>query len=77
MLDTDYAKELVPPAVLTYEGENEVRLERLLIKETGVVEIRLSWWKDGKMMPRPVDIPEADFWRLVAKGVRQGVLVAE
>ena len=48
MRDTDYARELVLPAVLEYsDGTNEARLERLYVKAPGTVEIRLSWWKDG------------------------------
>ena len=60
MRETDYAKELIPPAVVTFPGGDEARLERLLIKETGSVAIRLSWWKDGRIMMRPLDLPEAD-----------------
>ena len=77
MRDTDYAKELVPPAVLKYDGGNEARLERLQMKETGEVEIRLSWWKDSRMMLRPLDLLEGDLLRLLAKGFRQGVLLPD
>ena len=45
MRDTDYATELCQPAVLTDEY-GEARLERLRLKQTGEVVIRLSWWKD-------------------------------
>jgi len=75
--DTEYARELVPPAVITFPGGDEARLERLLIKETNQVEIRLSWWKDGKLMMRPLDLSEADFMALLAKGIRQGVLLPD
>ena len=74
MRDTDYAKELVPPAVIKYEGGHEARLERLFVKESGDVEIRLSWWKDGNIVPRPLDLPEKDFMKLIVKGIQQGVL---
>ena len=74
MRDTDYAEELVPPAVVIFPDGDEARLERLRIKETDSVEIRLSWWKGGRIMMRPLDLPEADLMKLLAKGVRQGVL---
>lgn len=77
MRDTDYAKELVPPAVLKYDDGHEARLERLQMKETGEVEIRLSWWKHGRLIPRPLDLPESDLLRLLAKGIRQGVLLPD
>ena len=75
MRDTPYATELVPPAVLGYEdGENGARLERIYVKEPGTEEIRLSWWKNGRMQLRPLDLPEEELWDLLAKGIRQGVL---
>ena len=77
MRETDYAKELTPPAVVTFPGGEEARLERLRIKKTSSVAIRLSWWKDGRIMMRPLDLPEADLMKLLAKGVRQGVLLPD
>ena len=77
MRDTSYAKELVPPAVVTFPSGDDARLERLHIKETHPIEIRLSWWKDGKMMMRPLDLSETDLMKLLAKGLRQGVLLPE
>lgn len=75
MRNTDYARELVPPAVLEYsDGTNEARLERLYVKAPGTVEIRLSWWKNGRMQLRPLDLPEEELWELLALGIREGVL---
>jgi len=34
-------------------GDN--RIERLFIKEHKQVEIRVSWWPDGRMANRPLD----------------------
>ena len=76
MRDTDYATELCQPAVLTDEY-GEARLERLRLKQTGEVVIRLSWWKDGRMIPRPLDLTEQDLIMLLAKGFRQGVLLPD
>lgn len=74
MRDTVYATELCPPAVLTDE-DGEARLERLQLKKTGEVVIRLLWWKNGRMIPRPLDLTEQDLIRLLATGLRQGVLL--
>ena len=46
-----------------------------MVKETGVVEIRLSWWTRWKKDPRPADLPVADFLDLV-RGYPAGLLVA-
>ena len=47
MRDTSYATELA-----TAEVEN-CRIERLHVKAEGQVEIRFSWWPDGKMANWP------------------------
>jgi hypothetical protein len=77
MRDTDYATEIVPPAILTFPSGDEARIERLRIKSSGNVEIRFSWWKDGRMMMRPLDLGEADLLKLLATAIRQGVLLPE
>ncbi len=66
--DTPYARELRT----SRRGEN--RIERLLIKSSGQEEIRLSWWPEGQMANRPMDVPEDEFIALLAQGVTQGVL---
>src|SRR5688572_13881356 len=73
MRDTDYAKE-IKSSVLVFPSGDEARIERLLIKSSGQEEIRLSWWKDGRMLPRPLDLSEQDFFRLIVQGIRDGVL---
>jgi len=72
--DTNYATEIAR-SVLKFPSGDEARIERLLIKSSNQIEIRLSWWKDGRMMNRPLDLGELDFFRLVAKGMREGVLL--
>jgi hypothetical protein len=54
--NTDYATELATASLSV--GVDEVRIERLHVKETDVDEIRFSWWRDGKLIPRPLDVPE-------------------
>ena len=55
MRDTKYATEQCTTKV----GDN--RIERLFIKAHQQVEIRVSWWPDGRMANRPLDVTEADF----------------
>lgn len=69
MRDTSYARELVPPAITRSEdGIHESRMERLLIKETATEEIRFSWWKDGNMAVRPLDLPQEELLSLLVAG---------
>jgi hypothetical protein len=60
MRDTKYATELCDPGIFRFPSGNEARIEKLRIKETGEEEIRFSWWKGEKMVPRPLDISESD-----------------
>lgn len=67
----------MPPVVQQYPGGNEIRLERLLIKDQEAEEIRLSWWNNGRFQLRPADLPEGDLMRMIARGFRTGVLGPE
>jgi len=53
-------------------GDN--RIERLYIKAHKQEEIRVSWWPEGRMANRPLDVTEADFAKLLAQGIADGVL---
>ena len=65
--DTDYATELA-------RGEyGDTRIERLRIKETKEEEIRFSWWPEGKMAMRPLDLPETELIELLRKGIENQV----
>lgn len=76
LLDTEHARELVPPAIVKLsDGEGEARIERLRIKSTGAVQLRLSWWLNGAFIPRPLELAEEDFLKLVAEAIRRGVLL--
>lgn len=75
MLDTTYAKELCEPGVKEWPlSREEARIERLRIKATNVEEIRFSWWKNGKIVPRPLDLTEADLIELIQSAVEKNVL---
>lgn len=71
MRDTDYATELVT-ATFAW-GDSEARIERLLIKESQQEEIRFSWWKDGRLVMRPLDLTEDDLISLFRDAVERGV----
>ena len=65
MRETKYAVELAEPAIRLFPSGDEARIEKLHIKESGEVEIRFSWWRDGKMKPRPLDLSENDLLHLL------------
>ena len=77
MRDTKYATEMREPGVKQWPGGSEARIERLLIKETREEEIRFSWWKDGKMAVRPLDLSESDLLMLFADAIAKGVFEPE
>ena len=71
--DTPYAKEL-KTAAISGPGGHESRIERLFVKDKEQEEIRFSWWVSGMMQNRPLDLPEDELARLIAKGIVEGVL---
>jgi hypothetical protein len=73
MSDTNYA-EVIEQTAISLENNQEVRIERLRIKATNTEEIRVSWRKNGKMMPCAPILTESDFWKLVTRGIRANVL---
>jgi len=74
MRDTEYARELCDPGVIKWpSGGSEARIEKLLIKETGEEEIRFSWWKDGKLAIRPLDLSERDLITLFSDALAKEV----
>lgn len=71
MRDTTYAKEIVTAAI------GDTRIERLYVKDEQQEEIRLSWWPNGNMANRPLDVTEEQLIALMAEGIRRGVLSAQ
>ena len=47
-------------------------LERIFTKGR-CEEIRLAWWKDGKLIPRPADIDAPDWVPLFGAAIEKGV----
>ena len=73
MRDTKYARELREPGVVKWPTGSEGRIERLLIKKSGTEEIRFSWWKDGRLATRPLDLSEEDLLTLFEDAIAKGV----
>jgi hypothetical protein len=73
--DTPYATELAHGSV-TFPSGTEGRIERLRFKEgldAGMEGIRFSWWKDSRMVPRPLDATEDQLLALLKDSLQQGV----
>ena len=68
MRDTRYAREI--RSATDSVGQT---IERLFIKEHKREEIRFSWWKDGRMVVRPLDLPEEELLPLMKDAVAKGV----
>jgi hypothetical protein len=68
MRDTEYARELAT-AKIEYPDGHEAQIERLFVKGIQQEEIRFSWWKDGRMIPRPLDLPEDDLLELMKRAM--------
>jgi hypothetical protein len=66
--DTKYARE-----IKSVEDSFGARIERLYVKKQGQDEIRFSWWKDGKLIPRPLDHPEVELLPLMQSAIKEGV----
>ena len=67
MRDTSYATERATAEV------HDCRIERIFVKGEGQDEIRFSWWPDGNMANRPLDLPEPQLLELIAEAMRRGV----
>jgi hypothetical protein len=75
--DTDYAQERKPPASIEFPGGGLGKVECLQFKKgpaAGKIGYRFSWWKDGKMTPRPLDVTEDEFIELFRVAIKQCVL---
>ena len=73
--DTPYATELKHGSFIFPSGV-EGRIERLRFKtgaEAGSEGIRFSWWKEGRMVPRPLDATESQLLDLFKNSLEQNV----
>lgn len=67
MRSTNYADELATGI------SGDARVERLQVHGTGDVEIRFSWWKNGNIATRPLDVTEEHLLDLMRSGILAGV----
>ncbi len=75
--DTDYPREL-KTASLKFATGDEARIERLLAENSNTPEIRFSWWTaDGRLLPRPLGLPEEDLISLLREAVSKGVFTED
>jgi len=77
MRDTDYATELATARLPSDDGVHECRVERIFVKEENQEEIRFSWWKNGNIVPRPLDLPEEQLLQLLSRGIANGVFTSQ
>jgi hypothetical protein len=70
--DTPYATEVVTASITLGDG-SEARLERIHVKTEDHEEIRFSWWKNGNIVMRPLDLCEDDLINLFHQAVVQHV----
>ena len=72
MRSTTYADELTDPAVYSFPDDSEGRIERLQFKQgpaEGQMGYRFSWWRDNRIIPRPLDVTESEFIALMKSAV--------
>ena len=71
MRDTSYATEIATAEL------KSCRIERLHVKDPGRIEIRFSWWPDGQMANRPLDLPEDELLALFELAIANRVFSGE
>jgi hypothetical protein len=76
--DTLYCKQLCQPGRIRWPGtDDEGRIERIHVNELKQAEIRFSWWKNGRLIPRPLDLAEADLLTMFQDAIDKGVFTDE
>jgi hypothetical protein len=76
MRDTAYATELAT-ARIVFDAENEGKIERIYVKDEEQEEIRFSWWKDGRIMMRPLDLSENHLLTLLHNAIEGGIFSSD
>ena len=74
---TAYAIERVSAAIELTNGSEEARIERLFVNDSKEEEIRFSWWRRGRLMPRPLDLNERDLLALLERAIDRKVLTPD
>ena len=78
MTKTNYLREtvyagLIAEGRLSLGDKTEFRIERLYVKDERSMEVRFSWWKNSKLMMRPLDATEQQLLVLFEQGIKAGV----
>jgi hypothetical protein len=72
--DTKYARELATARLPSGPGGTSyAAIERILVTQTGQIEVRFSLWQGSRMMPRPLDLPEDELLPLLRAACQAGV----
>lgn len=69
---SDYCKVLSEKR-RTLPAGDEARIEKIYVYGEQQEEIRFSWWKDRRFMPRPLDLPESELLPLLLDAIDGGV----
>ncbi|MCK5910345.1 MAG: hypothetical protein KAG62_10375 [Caulobacter sp.] len=72
MRNTSYAREIA-----TATDSIGQSIERIHVKDHDREEIRFSWWKDGNIVIRPLDLPESELLPLMRMAMEKGVFSDE
>jgi hypothetical protein len=70
-----HAKKLTSASINL--GGDEGKIEKVLLKESGQEQIRLSLWSQGKMQRSPLSLSEQELVALLQAGIQEGVLSRE
>ena len=69
--NTNYAREIASASTPVNNGDGMI--ERIFIKGDNEEAYRFSWWKDSRMIPRPLDITEVQLLKLMEKAILENV----
>jgi hypothetical protein len=76
--NTKYATEIATARIPTgTTGNSSLAIERIFVKHLQQEEIRFSWWEGARLMPRPLDLPEAELLPLMREAISAGVFSPE
>lgn len=69
--------DLIRQVSINLNENEEARIQKIRINETGEVEIRPSWWKNGTFMLRPLDLNEEDWLKLIKLAIEDRIFSDE
>lgn len=72
MRDTPYATEIATASDAVGQS-----IERIFVKEYQREEIRFSWWSNGNLVIRPLDLPEEELLALMGLAIQRDVFTED